>query len=278
MPWVPRGIREGVVTSRYPREPDGYGSGFRGSLNVSGDAADVDALDAVVDACPTKAIAVRNSIVELDRGACILCGRCVAMLPDVFEFSSGVETSSTTRSGLVIPARDDTEESVAAVRDALAQRVKVLRRSVHVRHVDAGSDGSEEWEIAALTNPIYDVQRLGIFFTASPRHADVLLVTGVGAAGMIEPLRRTLDVMPSPKVVIAAGVDAIGGGIIGEGYASCGGIGSSIPVDVFVPGSPPSPFGLLHGILMAVNLLSPLKSTSARTSGIGGNGARGEGP
>jgi Ni,Fe-hydrogenase III small subunit len=95
---------------------------------------------------------------------------------------------------------------------------------------------------------------------------------------MIEPLRRTLDVMPSPKVVIAAGVDAIGGGIIGEGYASCGGIGSSIPVDVFVPGSPPSPFGLLHGILMAVNLLSPLKSTSARTSGIGGNGARGEGP
>ena len=74
-----------------------------------------------------------------------------------------------------------------------------LRRSIHVRHVDAGSDGSEEWEVAALTNPVYDVQRLGIYFTASPKHADVLLVTGAGAAGMLEPLRQTTRSCPSPK-------------------------------------------------------------------------------
>jgi len=147
--------------------------------------------------------------------------------------------------------------------------VKTLRRSIHVRHVDAGSDGSDEWEIAALTNPVYDVQRLGIYFTASPRHADVLLVTGVVTSGMMPSLLHTFDVMPNPKVVIAAGVEAISGGMIGEGYASRGGVAGALPVDVFVPGSPASPFGLLHGILTAVNRLPAAASekpgVSART-------------
>jgi Ni,Fe-hydrogenase III small subunit len=121
--------------------------------------------------------------------------------------------------------------------------------------VDAGSDGSDEWEIAALTNPVYDVQRLGIFFTASPRHADVLLVTGVVSSGMMQPLLHTYDVMPDPKIVIAAGAEAMSGGLIGEGYASRGGVGETLPVDVFVPGSPATPFGLLQGILVAINRL-----------------------
>jgi Ni,Fe-hydrogenase III small subunit len=149
------------------------------------------------------------------------------------------------------------------MRRQLAERTRALRRSIHIRHVDAGSDGTEEWEIAALTNPIYDVQRLGIFFTASPRHADVLLVTGVGSAGMLGPLRQTFEAMPDPKVVIAAGVDAIGGGLIGEGYAARGGVAGAVPVDVFIPGSPPSPFGLLHGILLGLGLL---KATGDRRS------------
>ena len=119
--------------------------------------------------------------------------------------------------------------------------------------------------MAALTNPVYDVQRLGIYFTASPRHADVLLVTGVGAAGMLGPLRHTFEVMPDPKVVIAAGTDAISGGLIGTGYASLGGVSDAVPVDVFVPGSPPTPFGLLHGILIAVGLLSPSRSKGSST-------------
>jgi Ni,Fe-hydrogenase III small subunit len=78
-----------------------------------------------------------------------------------------------------------------------------VRRSVYLRHIDTGSDGSDEWEIQALTNPIYDLHRLGIFFTASPRHADILLVTGIGTTGMVEPLRRTLDAMPAPTVVVS---------------------------------------------------------------------------
>jgi Ni,Fe-hydrogenase III small subunit len=154
-----------------------------------------------------------------------------------------------------VPEAAEDDLGLETLRSELARRVRALRRSVHVRHVDAGSDGADEWEVAALTNPIYDVQRLGIFFTASPKHADVLLVTGVGSAGMLGPLRHTFEVMPDPKVVVAAGVDAISGGLLGVGYASRGGIGDAVPVDVFVPGAPPTPFGLLHGILMAVGLL-----------------------
>ena len=102
----------------------------------------------------------------------------------------------------------------------------MLRRSVHLRHVDAGSDGSEEQEIAALLNPVYDIHRLGIFITATPRHADVLLVTGAGAHGMAEPLRRTYDGMPDPKVVIAVGTDAVSGGMLGADAVSGGMLGT----------------------------------------------------
>ncbi len=145
--------------------------------------------------------------------------------------------------------------SLGAVRTELAARVRSLRRSVHIRHVDAGSDGAEEWEVAALTNPVYDVQRLGIFFTASPRHADLLLVTGAGTLGMAHALRETYDAMPEPKVVLAAGTDAASGGIVGPSYAGARGVGAIVPVDVWVPGSPPSPFALLHGILVGIGIV-----------------------
>jgi Ni,Fe-hydrogenase III small subunit len=168
---------------------------------------------------------------------------------------------------LVVPDIEDVLEEVETARTELATRVRALRRSIHVRHVDAGSDGADEWEVAALTNPIYDVQRLGIFFTASPKHADLLLVTGVGSAGMLGPLRHTFEVMPNPKVVIAVGTEAISGGLLGEGYATHGGVTELVPVDVFVPGSPPTPFGILYGILLAVGLLTAAPPPSAKTSG-----------
>jgi Ni,Fe-hydrogenase III small subunit len=123
---------------------------------------------------------------------------------------------------------------------------------VHIRHVDAGSDGSEEWEIAALLNPYYDVQRLGLFFTAAPRHADVLLVTGGVTAPMRAPLERAYDAMPEPKAVVAVGTDACSGGLAGY---TLGGVDQLLPVDVYVPGSPPSPIAILHGLLLAVGVL-----------------------
>lgn len=254
MPWIPRGLRNGIVTSRYPHKPDGYGAGFRGTVEVNPERA-VQVTDDVMAACPTRAITVEDGNIRLDRGKCILCGRCVNEAPQVFRFSESFATSDLRRRSLVVPTLEESADNIDAVRDALARRVKSLRRSIHVRHVDAGSDGADEWEVAALTNPVYDVQRLGIYFTASPRHADVLLVTGAGVTGMAESLQHTFEVMPYPKVVVAAGVEAISGGLLADGYVTREGVASVLDVDVYVPGSPASPFGLLHGLLMAVNLL-----------------------
>jgi len=256
MPWIPRGLQEGIVTSRYPRRPDGYGPSFFGHVEVvptPGDAP--EALHAAANACPTRAISLEADRVRLDRGRCILCGRCVVLAPGTFRADPGFETAAFGRRALVVPQDEADDAAVADARASLARRVRGLRRSVHVRHVDAGSDGSEEWEIAALTNPVYDIHRLGVFFTASPKHADLLLVTGCGSAGMQGPVNETYDVMPHPKVVVAVGTDTASGGIVGENYAARGGVAQFVPVDVFVPGSPPSPFGILHGIVEAVGIL-----------------------
>jgi Ni,Fe-hydrogenase III small subunit/ferredoxin len=254
MPWVTRGLREGIVTTRYPRRPDGYGTSFEGHVVcVSGSAG--GEVEAAAAACPTGAIALEATGARLDRGSCILCGRCCEIAPRSFHFEPGFETAALVRRALVVPAAEGDDETLARVREELRERVKGLRRSVHLRHVDAGSDGSEEWEIAALTGPIYDIHRLGVFFTASPRHADVLLVTGVCTAGMQTSLRLTYEAMPGPKVVIAVGTDAVSGGLVAGTYASGRGVAGALPVDVFVPGSPPSPFGILYGILLAVGLV-----------------------
>lgn len=261
MPWVLRGLRNGVLTSRWPHRADPYFDDFPAAVVVQhtdpsraheASAAEVAALPGF---CPTGAITLTAGQVALDRGRCILCGRCVAALPTLFAWAPGAGTSGLRRESLVVGEVAETEETLAAVRAMLADRVRRLRRSVHIRHVDAGSDGSDEWEVQALLNPVYDVHRLGIFFTASPRHADILLVTGIGTAGMLTALRRTRDAMPDPAVVIAAGADAISGGLIGGGYTAGTGIGDAVTVDVWVPGAPASPFSLLHAILLALGRL-----------------------
>jgi Ni,Fe-hydrogenase III small subunit/ferredoxin len=226
-------------------------------------AADAAASAAVMAAgaalewlCPTGAIEVIDQL-RLDQGRCILCGRCVAARPDLFAWSAGATgpaAAAVARPALVVPAAPETDQAVAAARAALAARTAALRRSVHVRHVDAGSDGSEEWEIQALLGPVYDIHRLGVFFTASPRHADVLLVTGAGTVGMNGPLRTTYEGMPDPKVVIAVGADAVSGGLLSDRLS---GVAASVPVDVWVPGSPPSPFAILNALLMATGRLLP---------------------
>jgi Ni,Fe-hydrogenase III small subunit/ferredoxin len=260
-PWVLRGLRDGVVTTRWPARPDPYADGWRGPATIIGPHPDDTA--GLASLCPTGAIGDGTAL-SLDQGRCILCGRCVQERPDVFAWSSGAAAAALSRTGLVVPEPAETDEGLATVRSALAARTAALRRSVHLRHVDAGSDGTEEQEIAALLNPVYDIHRLGIFFTASPRHADVLLVTGAGAHGMAEPLRRTHAGMPDPKIVIAVGTDAVSGGLLGGGsgagasagsYATSGGVGGVVPVDVWVPGSPPPPFAILQGLLAGLGRL-----------------------
>ena len=120
---------------------------------------------------------------------------------------------SRSRERLVVGDIDVANVGVDELRQTLGARAAGLRRSIHVRHIDCGSDGSEEWEIQALWNPYYDIQRLGFFLTNAPRHADVLLVTGPVTAPMREPLRRTWEVMPEPKALVAVGTDACAGGL-----------------------------------------------------------------
>ena len=303
-PWVLRGLRDGVVTTRWPARPDAYADNWRGPAVVTG--AQHDTPGELTALCPTGAIGQsQDGDLVVDQGSCVLCGRCVRQRPDVFAWSAGVAAASLTRPGLLIPPLAGTERELAAVRASLAARTSALRRSVHLRHVDAGSDGAEEQEIAALLNPVYDIHRLGIFLTASPRHADVLLVTGAGAHGMAEPLRRTYDGMPDPKIVVAVGTDAVSGGLLGGfpgrgedeamrttlprpdqtsgagsetrgaaagaeaagpagmirlgqangSYATSGGVASVIPVDVWLPGSPPPPFAILYALLLALGRL-----------------------
>lgn len=252
MAWFTRGLRGGVVTTKYPKRRDPYADAFPASIGVRRNHSEVTDPD-IESLCPTGAILRRvDGSVAVDTGRCILCRRCVTARPDVFEVIPGTEIAALTRDALVVPELPETAERLAALRASIAERTRAFGRSLHLRHVDAGSDGADEWEVEALGNPVYDIHRLGIFFTASPRHADLLLVTGAGAGGMTEPVRRTLEATARPLAVIAAGVDACSGGIVSPSYATNSGIGDLLPVDVWVPGSPASPFSLLHGLLVAL--------------------------
>lgn len=153
--------------------------------------------------------------------------------------------------GPVTEAAPDPDEAalkaLAGQVDALAR--KHLGRSLSIREVDAGSCNGCELEIHALNNPLYDLERFGIRFVASPRHADVLLVTGPVAHNMREALRRTWEATPDPKWVVACGQCAIDGGVFADSYAVVGGVEAVIPVDVKIPGCPPRPLALLSGLL-----------------------------
>lgn len=137
-----------------------------------------------------------------------------------------------------------------------------LGRSLHIRHLDAGSCNGCDSEIAALLNPFHDIQRLGIDFVASPRHADLLLVTGVMTRNLEEAAIRTLEAMPEPRLVVAVGACAISGGVFAGSYAHRSGIAGVLPVDVFVPGCPPRPEALIQGLLVAVGRMGSLEQSS----------------
>jgi Ni,Fe-hydrogenase III small subunit len=137
----------------------------------------------------------------------------------------------------------------AALQEAVRQR---FGRSLHIREVDPGSCNGCEIEIGGLNSPYYDLERFGLHFVASPRHADCLLVTGPVTRNMADPLKRTYDATPDPKIVVAVGDCAKDCGVFAGGYGVVGPVSSIIPVDVVVPGCPPSPRAILAGILEAV--------------------------
>ena len=157
------------------------------------------------------------------------------------------------RTGIVTePAPQVVDADSTAIQRIQQDILAILGQALTIREVDAGSCNGCELEIHALNNPYYNIEGLGIKFVASPRHADMLLVTGPVSRHMEEALRRTYDATPEPKLVVAVGDCGCTGGIFGESYASCGRVANVIPVDVAVPGCPPPPIEILRGILSAV--------------------------
>ena len=222
------------------------------------------------DACPAGAITVSDSgdtrSVAVDYGRCIFCAECAAASGGAVKITQKFELAAADRQALVVTAEytlnpDGTHRQLVrsgalteetAGRELQREIHRVLGRSLAIREVDAGSCNGCELEIIALNNPVHDIERFGIHFVASPRHADMLLVTGPVSRNMELALRKTYDATPDPKLVVAVGACGIGGGMFGVNYATRGGVDQVIPVDVYIPGCPPRPQALLHGILLAV--------------------------
>ncbi len=229
--------------------------------------------------CPTGAISERfdeaGRHVVLDLARCVFCGRCaedpwkdaVAMgrdfelaarrrgdlrlevVADDASVTDAAPSPGSSAVGLAKPNRD------AEAAGASSEIRRVLGRSLHLRHLDAGSCNACDWELTALLNPVYDVRRLGFDFVASPRHADGIAITGPVTRNLETAVRRTFEAIPDPRIVIAVGACAASGGIVGEGYASAGGVDRVLPVDVYIPGCPPRPEAIIFGILVAVGRL-----------------------
>jgi Ni,Fe-hydrogenase III small subunit len=153
------------------------------------------------------------------------------------------------------PKADSVSSEVARVSAELRETIsRLFGRSLHIRTIDTGSCASCESEIRLLTAPHYDLHRLGLFFTPAPRHADCLLVTGPGALAMDHALQATYEAMPDPKIVVAVGACALGGVYVPDRFTH-GGVGRLLPIDVVIPGCPPSPLALLQGLLVGVDRL-----------------------
>ena len=166
--------------------------------------------------------------------------------------------------GIKTEAPPAADEALRATAQKLSDAMlKHMGRALVIRHVDAGSCNGCELEIHALSNPYYNLEALGIKFAASPRHADMLLVTGPVSKNMEIAVKRAWEATPDPKLVVAVGDCGCDGGIFGESYASCGRVANVIPVDVAVPGCPPTPLALMQGILTALSVQKEQATTGA---------------
>jgi Ni,Fe-hydrogenase III small subunit/ferredoxin len=250
-----------LETSRYPAAPPLLQFATRGLPEIDPALCNNDG--ACVEACPTGAIQfVPGSLPSVDTGKCVFCAACVAACPNVaVKMGYRVELARPTRAELVErpPAPDEPLGLRAAEDRTRAFVLGRMGRSLHVRHLDTGSCNGCDWEVAALLNSYHDIQRLGIDFVASPRHADLLLVTGVMTANLEEAALRTFEAMPDPRLVVAIGACAIGGGVFAGSPQIRDGVGSTLPVDVYVPGCPPRPEAIIEGMLMALAQRRPVR-------------------
>jgi Ni,Fe-hydrogenase III small subunit/formate hydrogenlyase subunit 6/NADH:ubiquinone oxidoreductase subunit I len=274
-----KSLSTGVVTENYPATPPQISARARGKPEI--DWANWKDARLAAAVCPTGAISHQDTngrrVAKLDLACCIFCGLC-AEVDKAIRMTNICECAARHREELAASATyslkpDGSHEKMVSTLalqgsdvptlqrneplETLGRQIqeranKMFGRSLHIREVDAGSCNGCEIEIVNLNSPVYDIERFGIHFVASPRHADMLLVTGPVTRNMELALRKTYDAMPAPRLVVAVGACGCSGGIFGVNYATRGGVDSVIPVDIYIPGCPPNPHALLHGVLLAM--------------------------
>ena len=222
---------------------------FRGRL--TGTAA-ADMLPQCQAVCPVGAFQVQDGDYQIDYRKCIFCGKCTDICAAAV-LKEGIQADNL----LHCSNEDAMPYLVAAGKEVLAEVLhQKLGRSLHVRHLDAGSCNACDFEMGAMSNPYYDLHRYGVAFAASPRHADLLMVTGVVTRNLEQALRMSYEAMPEPKLVMACGACAAGGETYGDTYAVLGGADKIVPVDIYVPGCPPRPPAMIAGLLAAADMLA----------------------
>lgn len=249
--WTLYGISRGIATTPWPGKSEaGQQPGVLGLPLFNPDRCKENCR-ACVESCLPNAIGIESSRtgerLTIDYGKCIACQLCTEACPnDALKKSNQWSFGVRKREDLVWAEALATKEA-KELKDGIRRN---FGRSLHIRHVDAGSCNGCESELQALNNPYYNLHRLGIFFTPSPRFADLLLVTGSVTYAMRGPLLETYNAMPEPKWVMAVGTCAVSGGITGGGYSCAHGVEEFLPVDIYLPGCPPNPSAMIHALLV----------------------------
>lgn len=216
---------------------------FRGRPVITASKGDVKK---VCESCPMGAIA--SAPLSIDLGCCSFCGECSRLFPERIQFTQDHRLASNTRENLIV--KEGNDSPIAFVASAVRKEItSLLGRALKLRQISAGGDCSAELELGASGNPNFDMGRYGIEFVASPRHADGIVITGPISANMAEATRICHESVPTPRIVILCGVDAISGGL----YAKSKGVDRSfldeVKVDLYVPGDPPHPLTFISGVL-----------------------------
>ncbi len=257
--WVLRGIKKGILTTKYPKsQPSRQEIPL---LSIPPEPTSNSDWNLGTNLCPTGAIKADNENGKhaLDLGKCIYCRKCDAA---GFRFQDdSVYGSLQAGIGPAVNTENATNQKELGKRRTPNQ---MFKKSFHVLMIDVGSCNACNLEVSNLGNPYYDFNRLGIFFTNSPKHADALIVVGALNKSMVEILKRAYDSIPNPKLVIAVGACPISGGIFQGTQGFVSPVSEVIPVDVIIPGCPPSPVQILQGLLMAMGKLEREKKQEGR--------------